>query len=477
MSATHTPPDDVAEDVGVGNPSPAAAAAPAATPPDADDDVEIDDDPWADAHDDELDAHAVEASLGGVLGADEREDSAKPPAAHAEAEPEAEGAAPERVPLPPDDDGEGKSELASADDAAAHAPRGKEPETEEKQCRICLGGVEDEEEMGRLISPCLCTGSMRHVHVKCINQWRGTGPNAVSGSECPQCSHQYRIQRTLIFGLATSKKILALVTLVLFTFLTLVAGQVLLRILLASLEEANAAKKAAQEAVARGDPAPDPDDESSGGPAIFVFGAGLMYDVIMEAVDTFLDILMGGYRVWGRGRKGWVANAVMWFLFRFMLGIAALGSLSFLSLLISLSLFAPLQLVHTFRGTGIFDGLRNRLRGRGYLIVVAMVLIGVFNSIVQVYDVVQAVTMTGLQYVETQILEVNADAPAERQAPPTWRQRWLADRRWRTMQGWYEVLTRFWLWLKESVRAWRAATQERVRAGLEHGGTEVAAAG
>lgn len=37
------------------------------------------------------------------------------------------------------------------------------------------------------------------------------------------------------------------------------------------------------------------------------------------------------------------------------------------------------------------------------------------------------------------------------------------------MQGWYEVLTRAWVWLKERVRAWRTATQERVRAGLEQG--------
>jgi hypothetical protein len=34
----------------------------------------------------------------------------------------------------------------------------------EQQCRICLGGIEDEPELGRLISPCLCTGSMRYVH-------------------------------------------------------------------------------------------------------------------------------------------------------------------------------------------------------------------------------------------------------------------------------------------------------------------------
>lgn len=35
-----------------------------------------------------------------------------------------------------------------------------EPE-DERQCRICFSGVEEEPSMGRLISPCLCTGSVR----------------------------------------------------------------------------------------------------------------------------------------------------------------------------------------------------------------------------------------------------------------------------------------------------------------------------
>jgi E3 ubiquitin-protein ligase DOA10 len=30
-----------------------------------------------------------------------------------------------------------------------------------RSCRICFGGVEDESELGRLISPCLCSGSMK----------------------------------------------------------------------------------------------------------------------------------------------------------------------------------------------------------------------------------------------------------------------------------------------------------------------------
>ncbi|KAG8679245.1 hypothetical protein FRC09_019107, partial [Ceratobasidium sp. 395] len=39
------------------------------------------------------------------------------------------------------------------------SPRVRTPE--EKQCRICFGGAEEEPELGRLISPCLCRGSIR----------------------------------------------------------------------------------------------------------------------------------------------------------------------------------------------------------------------------------------------------------------------------------------------------------------------------
>lgn len=38
-----------------------------------------------------------------------------------------------------------------------------QPEQREdtRQCRICLGGVEEEPELGRLIRPCRCKGSIR----------------------------------------------------------------------------------------------------------------------------------------------------------------------------------------------------------------------------------------------------------------------------------------------------------------------------
>lgn len=46
------------------------------------------------------------------------------------------------------------------------------PAAEAKQCKICLGGVEEESELGRLISPCKCKGTIKYVHIECLNEWR-----------------------------------------------------------------------------------------------------------------------------------------------------------------------------------------------------------------------------------------------------------------------------------------------------------------
>jgi hypothetical protein len=45
---------------------------------------------------------------------------------------------------------------------------GTQTPKDDRQCRICFGGPEDEAQLGRLISPCLCSGSMRvSVSVSC----------------------------------------------------------------------------------------------------------------------------------------------------------------------------------------------------------------------------------------------------------------------------------------------------------------------
>lgn len=42
----------------------------------------------------------------------------------------------------------------------------------EKQCRICLSGVEEEKTCGRLIRPCQCRGSMQVRFVTSYNLFR-----------------------------------------------------------------------------------------------------------------------------------------------------------------------------------------------------------------------------------------------------------------------------------------------------------------
>jgi E3 ubiquitin-protein ligase DOA10 len=37
-------------------------------------------------------------------------------------------------------------------------------------CKICLG-EEEEPKANPMISPCNCTGSMKHIHLQCLQEW------------------------------------------------------------------------------------------------------------------------------------------------------------------------------------------------------------------------------------------------------------------------------------------------------------------
>ncbi|KAJ8902868.1 hypothetical protein NDN08_006188 [Rhodosorus marinus] len=54
-------------------------------------------------------------------------------------------------------------------------PRDEEAGNLEPFCRICLGG-DDEDDCGHLMTPCNCTGSLRHVHKKCFETWTKNCP-------------------------------------------------------------------------------------------------------------------------------------------------------------------------------------------------------------------------------------------------------------------------------------------------------------
>lgn len=58
--------------------------------------------------------------------------------------------------------------------------------------------------LGRLISPCRCRGTMKFVHVACLNSWRYTSPNRKSVYQCDQCGYKYNFNRTKYAALVGS---------------------------------------------------------------------------------------------------------------------------------------------------------------------------------------------------------------------------------------------------------------------------------
>ncbi|KAF8937497.1 hypothetical protein BGZ58_002602 [Dissophora ornata] len=80
--------------------------------------------------------------------------------------------------------------------AAATATAVNDPLVDERQCRICLGGADEEDTLGRLISPCLCKGSMKYVHVECLNAWRARSPKRESHYKCDTCKYSFSFRRT-----------------------------------------------------------------------------------------------------------------------------------------------------------------------------------------------------------------------------------------------------------------------------------------
>ena len=161
-------------------------------------------------------------------------------------------------------------------------------------------------------------------------------------------------------------------------------------------------------------------------------------------------------------------SAAQWLALRSLLGLAVLGSFSFLSLLLSQSLLGPLQLANGLRGAGLLGNWSRRRRGTGtgvgQYMMIAIVVIGSINTLISVYGTVEILTQRILKYVETQILEVNPEdrRRAKEQQMETWWRRWLRERRYRSRNGWQEVWARMmirlrieWVGLKRRWTVWK----------------------
>lgn len=318
-----------------------------------------------------------------------------------------------------------------------------------KQCRICLGGSEEVEELGALLRPCKCKGSIRYTHVKCLNTWRNTGTVGNSNFwQCAQCGYKYNIARTRILGLSNSPWVLAPTTIALFLAIVF-AASFIVSFFIPELDDP---------LLLVPPPSPydtDPLSMSIGG-LTWHTPLSIASDVIRETVHAFAEVstprevLLEARRreslrtvedttVWGRFKKRIpfknvgrpepkekakpVAQRIdprtayspsddgpritLWsrLLRKFMLGLSLVGILSFLNLLITMSLFGPLQIA---RARWIRGGRREAGGGRdiGTILIIIFVLIGVARALYGVYTMTQALAQYILQKAENAILEV-----------------------------------------------------------------------
>lgn len=354
-----------------------------------------------------------------------------------------------------------RSASPAAAPASAESPRTKTP-TEEKQCRICLAGPEEEEELGRLISPCHCRGSIRYVHVNCLKQWRTMSQSQSAFWSCPQCGFRYALARTRALGLATSPVILSSASVMLFTIIVLLSSFVGTWFVpdAGALNEPSASTRRAS----------DSDSIYSFGFVIspldyYTYSWDTAKDMFKLAVRTFGDI-SNSDEFWKndedgdddrnrdivdeasyervRGSSGGFKNTVKvsqkkktrqkstkrkarappskfgriirGFIYRFTTGLGVVGILSFLNLIFSFGLVAPLRLL----GGNWTRGQRGRgaANDTASLVIVIFILIGVVRAVWLVYKLTRHLAQLLLRRAETAILEVGQ--PDEDVPPEPW---------------------------------------------------------
>lgn len=97
-------------------------------------------------------------------------------------------------------------------------------ETSEEICRICHGGQEEEPTLGRLFSPCYCSGSIKYVHVECLEKWRTLSQNPASVVRCDSCKYEYNVRRPALAKLLQSEITISGLSTFAFSAITLGSG-------------------------------------------------------------------------------------------------------------------------------------------------------------------------------------------------------------------------------------------------------------
>ncbi|KAK0478232.1 hypothetical protein IW261DRAFT_1565214 [Armillaria novae-zelandiae] len=265
-------------------------------------------------------------------------------------------------------------------------------DTDERQCRICLDGADAERELGRLIRPCLCKGSIsvspaleklaprRRVH-------SSHAPSAITSiaSRAPVSSALRRTQ--------ASRDILE-------------ANRRL------STSSASDTWRHLQ-----------PSLHNPCEPTIY-YSSSYFYvsplEVFRDLVSAALRIIQdedfvavfdealprgrGGETMMGATREPSAAGVLRNVIQRFLLGLPLIGAGSLIHMLFSLPFLGPLHWLARYRGN---RRRNNNSRDITALIIIALIIVGAARALYKVYQLTQKVTKRLLLRAEDAILEVN----------------------------------------------------------------------
>ncbi|GAA97886.1 uncharacterized protein L969DRAFT_96266 [Mixia osmundae IAM 14324] len=288
---------------------------------------------------------------------------------------------------------------------------GPDSSEQERVCRICFCSDSDSPELGPLFSPCLCRGTMSSVHTVCLNEWRSKSQVSTSYFACDQCKYHYRLQRTKIVGLAQNKAALYALTGVLFFVITFLAGFAAswtvdsytlvpggLTVLDDGLLVSEITKGAVRIADHQTRSLAEFDDEAAEEDGPFYFHIVKKHQPEANE-DTALTC--------SQRMRRWSLRAVR----HFTLGFSLIGILSFLQLLIGLSLLAPLNhMPPVYRHMRGFARRSNNADSNSpnmvTFLLIAFVVVGVGKAIVSTFRLVQLISRWVLRRVEARVLEV-----------------------------------------------------------------------
>ncbi|KAF9270146.1 hypothetical protein L218DRAFT_1071627 [Marasmius fiardii PR-910] len=289
------------------------------------------------------------------------------------------------------------------------ANQGGTTNVDEKQCRICLDGVEAENDLGRLIRPCLCKGSISHVHVKCLQRWRSTA-NGAAFFSCPQCHYRYRFSRTRVVGIATNpgatnrslssihnlltnhKAIVGGISALFFVMITFLSS-FLTTYLISFFQEPTR--------------------------TTFYFSTGSFFyvsplEVIHDLVRAALRILQDEDEFLGSGMFSSQerqpplvddSGLLKRFITRFIIGLPLVGSISLIHMLLTLPFIGPVHWLARYRGN---RRRNNDTRDITAFIIVILLVVGAARAFYRLYQLIQTWTTRALLKFEDSVLEVNA---------------------------------------------------------------------